>query len=76
MKITKRLMILPLFLILILGITVLTRSIGHKSDVEEIITSELDLLKNLDSETAQKYISYKELFPDAEDSTGNTDKVN
>lgn len=76
MKITKRLMILPLFLILILGITVLARSIGHKSDVEEIITSELDLLKNLDSETAQKYISYKELFPDAADSTGNTDKVN
>lgn len=76
MKITKRLMILPLLLILIIGITALICSIGHKSDVEDTITSELDLLKNLDPETAQKYISYKELFPDAEESTDTTDKVN
>lgn len=31
----------------------------------QFITNELDLLKNLDSDTTQKYVSYKELFPDA-----------
>ena len=36
-----------------------------KTDVEEVIISELDLLKNLDSDTTLKYISYRELFPDA-----------
>lgn len=38
----------------------------HKPDIEEVITGELELLKNLDISTTQKYISYKELFPDAE----------
>ena len=35
-----------------------------KTDVEAVITNELNLLKNLDSDTTQKYVSYKELFPD------------
>lgn len=30
---------------------------------------DLDLLKNLDSETTMQYISYQELFPDSDDST-------
>lgn len=66
MKITKRLMVfVPVFLVFCC--TLLTAGCSHtaKSEVNETITGELDLLKNLDSETAQKYISYKELFPDA-----------
>ena len=37
--------------------------------------NELDLLKNLDGDTAMKYISYKELFPDATDNTELSDKI-
>lgn len=40
-----------------------------KTKIEEVITEELDLLKNLDSDTTMKYISYKKLFPDATEST-------
>ncbi len=36
-----------------------------KTDVKTVISTELNLLKNLDPDTAQKYVSYKELFPDA-----------
>lgn len=46
-----------------------------KTDVEGVITNELDLLKNLDSDTAQKYISYKELFPDATEKTERSKEV-
>ena len=56
MKIVKRLLPLLLF---ILALTGLGCSHLDKTNVEKVITSELDLLKNLDSETAQKYISYK-----------------
>lgn len=72
MKIVKR--ILPLFLVIL---TVFCCSCSHvdKTDVEEVITSELDLLKNLDSETTMKYISYKELFPDATENTRLSDEV-
>lgn len=65
MKITKRL--LPLLLV-ILTVLIVGCTDMDKTDVEEAITSELDLLQNLDSETAQKYISYQELFP------GSTEK--
>lgn len=61
MKIAKRLLPLLLFVFALLGIGC---SIQSKSTVEAVITEELDLLKNLDSDTAQKYISYKTLFPD------------
>lgn len=47
----------------------------HKTDVEEVVLNELDLLKNLDSDTAMKYISYKELFPDATGNTELSDKI-
>lgn len=46
-----------------------------KTDVEEVVLNELDLLKNLDGDTAMKYISYKELFPDATDNTELSDKI-
>ena len=37
----------------------------NESDVKSVVRNELDQLKNLDSETTQKYIPYTELFPDA-----------
>lgn len=72
MKITKRL--IPLLLVIL---TVLIVGCAHvdKTDVEEAITSELDLLKNLDSETAQKYISYQELFPGSTEETELSEEV-
>ena len=63
MKITKGL--LPFLLFILMSVTLLTGcSHVDKTDVEAVITNELDLLKNLDSDTTQKYVSYKELFPD------------
>ena len=63
MKITKGL--LPFLLFIFMSVTLLTGcSHVDKTDVEAVITNELDLLKNLDSATTQKYVSYKELFPD------------
>ena len=64
MKIVKRL--LPAFLFALVFLMAGCSSMS-KSDVKEVITSELDLLKNLDSEKTQEYVSYKELFPDAKD---------
>ena len=34
----------------------------EEKKIEEVIKRELDLLKNLDSDTTQKYLSYQELF--------------
>lgn len=72
MKIAKRLLPLLLF---ILALTGLGCSHLDKTNVEKAITYELDLLKNLDSNTVQKYISYKELFPDATDETELSDEI-
>lgn len=67
MKIAKGL--IP-FLLLIFAVSmVIGCTHTDKTDVKEVITNELDLLKNLDSDTAQKYIPYKELFPDATEKT-------
>ncbi len=46
-----------------------------KTDVKTVISNELNLLKNLDSDTAQKYVSYKELFPDATTETSLSQEV-
>ena len=63
MKIAKGLM--PFLLFIFMSVTLQTGcSHVDKTDVEAVITNELDLLKNLDSATTQKYVSYKELFPD------------
>ncbi|WP_253288325.1 hypothetical protein [Blautia sp. MSJ-19] len=67
MKIVKSLIPLLLF---ILAITCLSGcSHVDKTNVEAVITNELDLLKNLNSDATQKYVSYKELFPDATSET-------
>ena len=63
MKIAKGL--IPLLVLIFAVSMIIGCSHSDKSDVEGVITNELDLLKNLDSDTAQKYISYQELFPDA-----------
>lgn len=39
----------------------------QEKKIEEVVKRELDLLKNLDSDTTQKYISYQELFQDNEE---------
>lgn len=63
MKIVKG---LAPFLLLVFAVSMIIGcSHSEKADVKGVITNELDLLKNLDSDTVQKYISYKELFPDA-----------
>ena len=63
MKIAKNLVA---FLVFILAVVCLG-GCSHidKTDVKTVISNELNLLKNLDSDTTQKYVSYKELFPDA-----------
>ena len=45
------------------------------SGVEKAIKKDLDLLKNLDSETTMKNISYQELFPDSDDNTELSDDI-
>ncbi|HJB16644.1 MAG TPA: hypothetical protein IAA05_11500 [Candidatus Blautia excrementipullorum] len=58
------------FLMIILAVTMIIGcSHMDKTGVEEVITNELNLLKNLDSDTVQKYVSYNELFPDVTDGT-------
>lgn len=75
MKITKRLMILLAMLLVVLSVSIAGCAHKGNSEVKDIITSELDLLKNLDSGTTQKYISYKELFPDATESTALSKEI-
>jgi hypothetical protein len=47
----------------------------QKNKIEGLIKNELNLLKNLDSDTVQKYVSYTELFPDASQSSDIPDDV-
>lgn len=35
----------------------------EEKKIDEVVKRELDLLKHLDSDTTQKYISYQEIFP-------------
>lgn len=77
MKINKRL--LPIFAIVLIFLAAfIAGSFSHRdqSDAREVIRSELDRLKDLDSKTTQKYISYKEMFPDATENTELSDEIN
>lgn len=70
MKIYRHLVPVLSLLLLLLVIPVISGcSYKDRSDAREVIKSDLDQLKNLDSRTVQKYISYKELFPDATENT-------
>ena len=55
------------FFFVFLAVSVCGCSYSAKTSAEKAIKKDLDLLKNLDSETTMKYISYQELFPDSDD---------
>ena len=73
MKVAKNLIILFVFILAV----VCLGGCSHldKTDVKAVISNELNLLKDLDSDTTQKYVSYKELFPDAENETSLSKEV-
>lgn len=77
MNINKRLV--PIFCILLVLFAVSIAngcSRKNESNVKDVVKNELDQLKNLNSETTQKYIPYKELFPGATENTGLSDEIN
>lgn len=67
MKTVKHL--LTFLMIILLSVFLCSCSQSAKAHAEKAIKKDLDLLKNLDSETTMQYISYQELFPDSDDST-------
>ena len=76
MKIIKRLLPVLFSLLLVLALSMLCGcSRTDSSDTEEVLKSELDQLKNLDSDTTQKYIPYTEMFPDATENTKLSDEI-
>ena len=72
MKTAKRL--IPL-LVVILAVLAFGCFHSEKRAVKKAIKSDLDLLKNLDSDTASKYFSYKELFPDIKDDQKQSNEI-
>lgn len=67
MKTVKHL--LAFLMIILLSVFLCSCSQSAKAHAEKAIKKDLNLLKNLDSETTMQYISYQELFPDSDDST-------
>ena len=67
MKTVKHL--LAFLMIILRSVFLCSCSQSAKAHAEKAIKKDLDLLKNLDSETTMQYISYQELFPDSDDST-------
>ena len=67
MKTVKHL--LAFLMIILLSVFLCSCYQSAKDHAEKAIKKDLDLLKNLDSETTMQYISYQELFPDSDDST-------
>lgn len=63
------------FFFVFLAVFVCGCSHSAKTSAEKAIKKDLDLLKNLDSETTMKYISYQELFPDSADNTELSDDI-
>lgn len=63
------------FFFVFLAVSVCGCSYSAKTSEEKAIKKDLDLLKNLDSETTMKYISYQELFPDSDDNTELSDDI-
>lgn len=63
------------FFFVFLAVSVCGCSYSAKTSAEKAIKKDLDLLKNLDSETTMKYISYQELFPDSDDNTELSDNI-
>ena len=63
------------FFFVFLAVSVCGCSYSAKTSAEKAIKKDLDLLKNPDSETTMKYISYQELFPDSDDNTELSDDI-
>ena len=63
------------FFFVFLAVSVCGCSYSAKTSAEKAGKKDLDLLKNLDSETTMKYISYQELFPDSDDNTELSDDI-
>lgn len=63
------------FFFVFLAVSVCGCSYSAKTSAEKAIKKDLNLLKNLDSETTMKYISYQELFPDSDDNTELSDDI-
>lgn len=63
------------FFFVFLAVSVCGCSYSAKTSAEKALKKDLDLLKNLDSETTMKYISYQELFPDSDDNTELSDDI-
>ena len=63
MKMAKRLLLLLLFILVAFGVGCLH---SEKKEVKKAIQNEMDQLKTLNSETAQKYIPSETLFPETE----------
>ena len=63
------------FFFVFLAVFVCGCSHSAKTSAEKAIEKDLNLLKNLDSETTMKYISYQELFPDSDDNTELSDDI-
>ena len=76
MKIYRHLIpVLSLLLLLLVIPAISGCSHKDRSDAKEVVKSELDQLKNPDAKTVQKYISYKELFPDATENTQLSNEI-
>ena len=67
MKMAKS--VISFLLVILAAFAVIGCSHTDKAEVKEVITNELNLLKNLDTDTVQKYVSYNELFPDVPEET-------
>ena len=63
------------FFFVFLAVSITGCSHLAKTSAEKAIKKDLDLLKNLDSVTTMKYISYQELFPDSDDNTELSDDI-
>lgn len=71
MKKTKYLLLLLLFIFILL----LSRCSSEKRAIKKAIADELNLLKKLDTETAMKYVSWQDLFPDIPENSENLEKI-
>ncbi len=67
MKMAKA--VISFLLVVLAAFAVMGCSHADKTEVKEVVTNELNLLKNLDTDTVQKYVSYNELFPDVPEET-------
>ena len=61
--------VISFLLVVLAAFAVMGCSHADKTEVKEVVTNELNLLKNLDTDTVQKYVSYNELYPDVTEET-------